>query len=373
MRFFAALILLTGSLLQPVFGQAENANQVLITVELAKGPASSVSAPVTIQFPSGCTLCSRVTDPQYARQNSKVIILAVRVPRSQAVPLVVSTSSQQIRRVLLEEVDLPFSVDGNKDLHFTLPPEPVDRINSGEFQTHIFWPGVDLRLEHGDPARRAGKYSTGPWPAMQLKAAHNLEFAQLDALRMLGLDKYVYDKNIGTIDLMGFDTNFPHGHVDYPPHMHMILWWPTVTGAGSLIGHYYISPQGLLTHNEVIPLRVLGLIATSIPAGIAYTDTDDAGEPVYTHTITRNGALILSRPGGGSCDINPLHGGFDSGAVIRCQGFPRRTIQVSDDLNHGVLRVVRDGIHATIYTYDTDCGRLLGTEQEHLRTSGVAH
>ncbi len=372
MRSLFFLTLLAGSLLWPVAGWARNANQVLITVELAKGGASFASAPVAIHYPSNCTLCATDNDPQYWRQNSKVIILAIWAPRSQSIPLIVDASKQQIRRVLLEGVDLPFTVDANSDLHFTLPPEPVDRVNSGEFQTHIFWPGIDLRLEHGDPARRAGDYATGAWPAVQLKAAHNLEFAQLDALRMLGLDKYVYDQNLGSIDLMGFDTNFPHGHVDYPPHMHMILWWPTVTGAGSLIAHYYISPQGLLTHIASIPLRTLGLVATNIPAGVPYTDTDDAGNPVYTHLITKSGALVLSRPGGSSCDIDPLHGGFDSGAIVRCQGFPQRTIQVSDDIHHGILRVVRDGVEATIYTYDTDCGDLLGIRHERLKSTEAA-
>ncbi len=343
-------------------------NQVLLTIELAKAAGSLAAQPVSIQFPTACSECQAVTDPAYARQNSRVIILAMRVPVSHRLPLSVDVFRQHIRRVLLEGVDLPFTTTAGL-LHFTVPAEPVNRVNSGEFQTHILWPGIDLRLEHGDPGRRAGKYADGPWPALQLKAAHNLEFAQLYALRILGLDTYVIDQNVGTIDLMGFDTNFPHGHDDYPPHMHMILWWPTVTGAGSLIGHYYISPQGLLTHNEVIPLRVLGLIATSIPPGVPYTDTDDTGQPVYTHTITTTGALTLSRPGGGTCSIDPsgdaLHGGFGSGASVHCQGFAATTVQVSDDVAHGVLRVVNTTnalSHTNTYTYDTDTGRLFTSQ-----------
>jgi hypothetical protein len=259
---------------------------------------------------------------------------------------------------LLEGVDLPFTTDA-PGIQFTIPPEPVDRVNSGEFQTHILWPGIDLRFEHGDPARRAGKYAEGPWPDVQLEAAHNLEFAQLKAIRMLGLDAYVVDQNIGTIDLMGFDTNYPHGHRDFPPHMHMILWWPTVTGAGSLIAHYRISPEGLLTDTRVIPLRAIGLRSTDFPPGKTFIDTDDEGRGIYTHTVTAEGWLHISRVGGSECLIKPLKSGFQSGASINCSGFQTHSVRVSDDLKAGVIRVSMDDKKPVLYYYDRDDGHLL--------------
>jgi hypothetical protein len=361
---FAAVIFLFPSL--SAIAATKKEGQVLVTIELAKASGVSRESSLSVSFPKSCGLCQLDSDPAYAKQNKRVAVLAVLLPRSTAVPVHVVIAANTVRRVLLEGQELPFTQDEN-GIGFTVPPQAVDRVNSGEFQTHIFWPGIDLRFEHGDPERRDGKYQSGAWPAVQLKSAHTLEFAQLLAIRMLGLDSQVVDRNIGSLDLMGFDTDFPHGHEDYPPHMHMILWWPTPTGAGSLIAHYYITPQGLLDHTEVIPLRTVGLVATRIERGVSYTDTDYTGERAYSHTITDKGWLQVAEVNGGSCLISPLGHGFDSGAAVECAGYSRRTVQVEDDIEKGKITVLNDGMRKTIYTYDPDSGQLLGTEPNVVR------
>lgn len=361
---FAAVTFLLVSL--SAIAAAKKEEQVLVTIELAKTSGASREPLLSVSFPKDCNLCQLDRDPAYAKQNKRVAVLAVLLPRSTAVPVHIAIPPGTVRRVLLEGQELPFTQD-DKGIGFTVPPQAVNRVNSGEFQTHIFLPGIDLRFEHGDPERRDGKYQSGTWPGVQLKSAHTLEFAQLLAIRMLGLDSQVVDRNVGWLDLMGFDTDFPHGHEDYPPHMHMILWWPTPTGAGSLIAHYYITPQGLLDHTEVIPLRTVGLVATRIEKGISYTDTDYTGERVYSHTITDKGWLQIAEINGGSCLLSPLGHGFDSGSAVECAGYPRRTVQVDDDIEKGKIRVVNDGARTTVYTYDPDSGQLLGTEPDVVR------
>lgn len=344
--------------------EAKQAGQVLVTIELAKNEAATMERPLEITFSSKeCGLCSVETDPRYAKQNKRIAVIALLIPRATAVPIHVTVGEGAIRRVLLEGQELSFEPD-HAGIDFTVPAQAADRVNSGEFQTHIYWPGIDLRLEHGDPDRRDGNYASGPYPDVELKAAHNLEFAQLLAIRMLGLDSQVVDRNLGTLDLMGFDTDYPHGHTDFPPHMHMILWWPTPSGTGSLIAHYYITPQGLLDHNEVIPYGALGLVATRIENGTAYVDTDVTGHPLYTHIITKQGWLEIGAVGGGSCSIRPLGSGFDSGAAVECADFPRRTVQVEDDIKRGALAVIYDGKSKTTYSYDADSGRLLGVHSD---------
>lgn len=361
-RALIALLSLASSL--NVLAEAKQPGQVLVTIELAKNEIAAQERPLSITFPSReCSLCSVETDPRYAKENKRVAVIALLIPRATSVPIHVAVDEGSIRRVLLEGQELPFEPD-HGGINFTVPAQTADRVNSGEFQTHIYWPGIDLRLEHGDPDRRDGSYASGPYPDVELKAAHNLEFAQLLAIRMLGLDTQVVDRNLGTLDLMGFDTDYPHGHTDFPPHMHMILWWPTPSGTGSLIAHYYITPQGLLDHNEVIPYGTLGLVATRIERGTVYTDTDVTGHALYTHVITKQGWLELSAIGGGSCSIRPIGTGFDSGAAVECVDFPRRTVQVEDDIKRGALTVVYDGNSKTTYSYDADSGRLLGVHSD---------
>ena len=174
---------------------------------------------------------------------------------------------------------------------------------------------------------------------------------------MLGLDSFVASQNIGTIDLMGFDTNDPHGHEDWPPHMHMILWWPTIKGTGSLVAHYYISPQGLLTHTVVGPIGAIGVQA-DFSIGSTFTDTDINGDAIYSHTITQAGWLRVGSAGGSECLIRPTGAGFQDGAIVECPGFGLRRIQVDDDVDKGALQVwINDS--AETYHYDVDSGRLL--------------
>ncbi len=96
-----------------------------------------------------------------------------------------------------------------------------------------------VRIEHAFLDRRAGKYATGEFPAVQRASALNLEFGLREALRDLKLDREVDSRGLGKIHLMGFDTNNPLGHVEYPPHIHLILRWPHF--AGSQAPHFYLS------------------------------------------------------------------------------------------------------------------------------------
>ncbi|HTD96110.1 MAG TPA: hypothetical protein VK627_04250 [Edaphobacter sp.] len=108
-------------------------------------------------------------------------------------------------------------------------------------------------------------------------------------------------------------------------------------------------------------------MATRIERGVSYTDTDYTGERVYSHTITDKGWLRVAEVNDGSCLISPLGHGFDSGSAVECAGFPRRTVQVDDDIEKGKITVLNDGTRKTIYSYDSDSGRLLGMESDVVR------
>ena len=350
----ASLLMLTAFLGPAAYGAINQ--QVLVTLALMKQGSAAKSLPYSVVFPQSCEKCEMVHDDAFAKQDAREIVLALRVPRSTQLDLVIKVAPNTIRRVLIEGSGLAFT-SGADGVSITLPAQAEDRINSGEFQTHLYWPGIDLRFEHADPERRSGKYADGKWPSVERQAAANLEFAQREAVRMLGLDSFVASQNIGTIDLMGFDTNDPHGHEDWPPHMHMILWWPTVKGTGSLVAHYYISPEGFLTHTVVGPIGAIGVQA-EFPIGSTFTTTDINGDEVYAHTITKEGWLRLGRVGGSECLIRPTGAGFQEGATVECPGFTSRRVRVEDDVAKGVLRAWVNDSEET-YHYDVDSGNLL--------------
>ncbi len=185
-----------------------------------------------------------MSDPAYHGENPREIFFHVSVPAGPAVirNIRVDVGGAAILTVIVEKNRLPFSTAGGA-FAFDLPVVPRPRSSTVEVQTSLEWPGVVLRLEHAFPERRAGKYATD-FPALQRAAALNLEFGLREAIRDLKLDREVESRGLGKIHLMGFDTNNPLGHEDYPPHIHLILRWPHF--AGSQAPHYYITERGLL-------------------------------------------------------------------------------------------------------------------------------
>jgi hypothetical protein len=165
----------------------------------------------------------------------------------------------------------------------------------------------------------------------------------------------VAHEKLGMIHIMGFDTNYPHGHTDAPAHMHMHLRWPY--NAGTQIGHYYLDAQGLLVRNEV-GIKALGGPGQTLLRGQAFTTRDLHGRPVYTHEITAQGWLRLGRADEAACLIRPVGKGFDGGALVECPGHKPVLVSVADDLVTGVMRV-STGAVVELFRYDRDSGKLL--------------
>jgi len=80
----------------------------------------------------------------------------------------------------------------------------------------------------------AGPYADYPFPTNEIKAADNFAFAVREALPLLGFDDpKAMD---GSVWVGTFDSNFPNGHTDFPPHFHII---PSCRD-GQQVHHFYI-------------------------------------------------------------------------------------------------------------------------------------
>lgn len=347
-------LLLAGTLAALTTAAPAQAEGPMVHLVLKFVKDKPTNGPAVVLDPASCPACVVGHDPGFERDNARETLVELRVPAMRSLELAFS-SQPGVRRVLLETTDLPFRREGNR-LAVALAPLHGDMVDTGEFSTHIVEPGMVLRFEHADPARLAGDYAGKPLPKVQREAANVLEFAEREAIRETGLGDYVAREGLGVIEIMGFDTNEPHGHKDSPPHMHMHLRWPF--NIGTQIGHYYLSPEGLLQHNQA------GATGFHLPAhdyapGEPFTTIDNRGRPAYTQTITPEGWLKLTTPlPGGNCLIRPVGQGFASGASVTCDGHAPQTVQVSDDLEHGVLRVTTGTVIET-FRYDRDNGLLL--------------
>lgn len=316
--------------------------------------AGGEPAPAVRFLADSCAACTALRDPAFERDNQRETLAALVLPERRTLALRFRAAPGSVKRVLLESGDLRFEAAGDI-VTVQVPPVGYDAVGAGEVATHIVEPGMVLRFEHADPARRAGAYADGPFPALQRRAADHLEFAQREVIRRTGLGDYVAREKLGAIHVMGFDTNYPHGHTDAPPHMHMHLRWPA--NAGTQIGHYYIGADGLLDRNEV-GIKDLDAPGATFGRGKSFTTRDMRGRPVYTHQITAEGWLRLGRAGQAPCQIRPLARGFDGGALVACPGQPEVAVKVDDDLAAGVLRVATGAV-LEVFRYDPDSGKLL--------------
>jgi hypothetical protein len=306
---------------------------------------------------SSCAGCVLVQDPEYARENNHETLIDLQVPVRRTLALVFNSPAGSVRRVIVETGDIEFTHIGDRLIVY-LPPLSDDAVNAGEFHTHIVEPGMVLRFEHDDPARRAGAYAGAPLDFVQRRAADNLTFAQREVIRQLGLGRTVERLGLGRIMLMGFDTNFPHGHTDAPAHVHMHMRWPD--RAGTQISHYYIDPQGRLTDNSV-GVQLLNMPARRFSRGERFTTIGRLGDPVYSHTITAEGSLSIDVPDGRSCLVSPTGHGFHEGAEVSCDGAAPVAVSVTDDLAAGELKV-RTGNVEELFRYDRDTGVLVSAQ-----------
>lgn len=336
-------------------GPATPADRVTVILKFVKQPDHAEMAPVTLLADS-CAACTVLDDPALARNNRRETLVALSLPARRTLELRFRAAPGGVKRVLLESGDLPFTVTGDS-VTVPVPPIATDAVTAGEFATHIVEPGMVLRFEHADIARRAGAYANGAFPALQRRAADNLQFAQREVIRRTGLGEVVAQQKLGAIQLMGFDTNYPHGHTDAPPHMHMHLRWPL--NAGTQIGHYYIDGHGLLTHNAV-GVKGMDGQGRTYGRGEPFTTIDVRGRPLYRHRITAEGWLELGRAGAAPCVIMPVQEGkgFETGAVVACARQAPVKVLVTDDLDAGIVRVATGPVVET-FRYDTDTGKLL--------------
>lgn len=333
---------------------------VHIVLKFAKGKPGAGPAATFEQ--QSCPACVEAHDPAFARDNARETLIDLHVPAGRFLELAFTARPGRVRRAILETGDVPFRQEGNW-LLVDLPPLRSDMVEAGEFATHFVEPGMVFRFEHADPERLAGDYAGKPLPGVQRRAANAIEFGQREAIRQLGLGDYVAREGLGVIEVMGFDTNDPHGHRDSPPHTHMHLRWPY--NVGTQIGHFYLTPAGLLDHNRV------GITAYRLPTrdfgpGQTFTTLDNQGRPVYAQTITPEGWLKLAAiwPGQAArtCLLKAAGSGFDAGAIVECDGQAPVPISVTDDLAKGLLRV-RIGTVIETFRYDPDTGRLLSPNE----------
>jgi hypothetical protein len=352
----------------------------------------------TPELPAGCAICRLEVNGFTSGQTPREIFFHFWAPRSSDVvkDLRVRVDPTKIRGVLVSQtdVDLPkreFSrvedfAEGPIALKFArtdagitfdvplhshgvkLPPDDLGDVT--EHYTFIETPGLYIRVAHADPRERRGAYASGRWPAVEAQAALNLEFAAREAITELGLAQTLQQRGVTRITIMNFDTNYPtlgpqEAHADWPPHWHMHLYWSAKPKVRQ-VGHFYISPDGLLIQDSTSILEPEShgsdWISTWHARGEPEGTSTQEGEELYTQVITPEGFFELGTSGG-TCRFTPSAHGFNSGVNLACSGQASiKEIRAVDDVVLGRLRLFEKGRLVQTYRYDVDTGALIEGE-----------
>lgn len=342
-----------------------NLATTVVGIKLLKASPGTIGHLLTISLPADCPVCAVMHGPFYEGENTREIFFYLRIPVSTTVlkRVKVEVGNLDVRAVVVEKSYIQFRRSGSA-ISFDIPVQPRARSSTLELQTNLEWPGLTVRIEHAFKDRAAGKYGSSAWPALQRQATLNLEFGAREAIRALQLDQEVSSRGLGRIHLMGFDTNDPLGHEDYPPHIHIILRWPDF--AGSQAPHFYLSSTGTIEGDVTVTVDGLPEIQPTIfPLGKPIPAVDYLGEIVFETVVNPDHSLTLRRPDFGWCTLRPVRpgdDGFASGVQVNCSTGAKLGVRAEDSTASGILRVFVDSKPGETYRYDPDTAVLLSAD-----------
>jgi outer membrane protein assembly factor BamB len=263
-------------------------------------------------------------------------------------------------RAIVGKTDVPFTRAGDTTT-FTLA-----RDTSNAMLLNQSFPdsegGRPVGIYHNWMMRQDGSFRGRPAPQVEVRAVLNYLFAAREAMKLIKAAGFDAEKAFhGEISLLGFEVACGRGHVDFPPHVHIMLYVPGYVGGE--VPHFYMDAAGRIVSNS---FGILGdptgrfperraIIAEKQKRGGVY----GPGKPCRMYdlenrlgielTITPDGGLLLTQGGHTYLLIGDTHGPGE--AVLVKQGDRALVrVRVDDDAVRGETRAVieylRDG-HVT--------------------------
>ncbi len=158
--------------------------------------------------------------------------------------------------------------------------------------TEVPFGAVRLGVFHNREERRAGPYREGVYPEPQIKAQLNFMIGALEVCRELGWTETTTPGFVDHINLYGFETCYPNGHRDFPPHFHIMLGWDG--WAGAHVAHYLLDAKGLILKNNQWSLHED--VETFYGRGETTPFPDKTGRVIFETTILPDGTGLVIRP-----------------------------------------------------------------------------
>lgn len=158
--------------------------------------------------------------------------------------------------------------------------------------TEVPFGAIRLGVFHNREERRAGPYRDGVYPEAQIKAQLNFMIGALEVCRELGWTETTSPGFVDHINIYGFETCYPNGHRDFPPHFHIMLGWDGWGGAH--VAHYLLDDKGLILKNNQWSMHED--VETFYGRGETTPFPDKTGRVIFETTILPDGSGLVFRP-----------------------------------------------------------------------------
>lgn len=334
---------------------------------LVKAIPGDLSTP-EITLPAGYEL---VPGTQHQVASRAEYYSFIRGPRSTAVTVTVDWPGTWIGSVIATDTRLAVRRHAGAPYRVSfVVPVTWSTVNANQATVQV-WSmlngstasGVHWRIEHNDPDRVAGPWTSVPWPATQAASVINYMIATEAVLQDSGLAAEARRK-AHFFSLMGFETNNVL-HPDNPPHWHL-AYYPGLTygAAGAHVPHFWVDAQGKTFYNG---MDIQGQGRSRFYAGDPAKIHDPSGALVVTLTIRADGGLDIDPPAGPRYSITAPDGDFSHGVDVSRDGVPWRSVVSQDHVKIGILVTqVKDHQttrphRTTVYQYDALTGVLTNT------------
>jgi len=277
-----------------------------------------------------------------------------------------------VRAVVHQDTRLPIRRLSHDRFTFTLPvAQPTINATQPTIQVWSYpdvSPGIYWRIEHNDPDRAAGPWTTVPWPAGEVRSVIHQLVAAHYICRDSGLVQTAAAKGHRFV-LMGFETNNTL-HTDNPPYWHIAYNSGPDFNSPTHNPHFWLGEAGDNFYNgmDVTGLgRLRYYVGDPAPVYDFIGDANDGrGNLVVTFTLCEDGGIDIAPPEGPSYAIAAGRDGtlLEEVVVLR-GGTPWLRISTNDQVRVGVLSITVHGLASradtsfTVLRYDRLTGMLL--------------
>lgn len=295
----------------------EEKNMIAIKIIKTK-PGVCIATP-TIEIPSSegnwTTTQQFTKNGEYNGENIWEIYFNIQTnsPEFVSIPISISIPGVKASRVIIGHTDVPFEQTEDKVQFRIIDDKSMCQyMGYGRYQSPLG--GYPIGFIHNWYIRRAGKYLYEDFPSAKFASIPNYLLAAQEVFRQMGIMGPGKPKSFnGGIYLLGSEVASSRGHMDYPPHVHIMLYEFEKGKEGNfnymlsrLVPHFYMDDEGYIVHNHYV--RMVGDKGTSsgeYGIGDVVSFVDAEGNDALDLIIEEKGGLTLKSYGGRSFSIRP--------------------------------------------------------------------